>query len=118
MACADYDGGQVFMNLGPLLQFAFVNLPAGVQSHEAGPANVSVEYVTDDESELHPRTVRLSTSTWSVDLSQAPTTPPEALIIPPFSTADVCGDVFHSLEPVRFNRMGEGQGTTYEMVCP
>jgi hypothetical protein len=118
MACADYEGGQVFLNLGPQLQFAFVNLPDGVQGHEASPVNVSVEYVTADESELHPRTVRLSTSTWSVDLSQAPTTPPEALIIPSFTTADVCGNVFRSLEPVRFNRMGEGQAVSYEMVCP
>lgn len=92
-----------------------MNLPGGVQGHEASPVDVSVAYAAPDES--HPRTVRLFTNAWSVDLTQAPAQP-EALIIPPFSTADVCGDVFRSLEPVRFNRIGEGQGASYEMVCP
>jgi hypothetical protein len=114
MACADYEDGQILLNSGQP-QFAFASLPDGVQGHEASPVDVSVTYVTPDES--HLRTVRLSTNAWSVDLSQA-AAQPEALVIPPFSTADVCGDVFRSLEPVRFNRVGEGQGASYEMVCP
>lgn len=117
MACADYESGQILMSGGiqNRLQFVFVNLPDGAQGHEASPVNVSVAYVTPDES--HPRTVRLSTTAWSVDLTQAPE-PPVAVIIPPFVTADVCGDVFRSPEPVRFNRIGEGSTASYEMVCP
>jgi hypothetical protein len=115
LACADYENGQILTSSAGQLQVAFVNLPDGVEGHEASPVDVSVAYVTPDES--HTRTVRMFTNGWSVDLTQAPE-PPEALIIPPFSTADVCGDVFHSLEPVRFNRVGVGQAASYVMACP
>jgi hypothetical protein len=114
MACTDYDGGQILTSLAGQLQFAFVNLPDGVAGHEASPVDVSVTYVTPDES--HTRSVRLSTTAWSIDLSQAPN-PPEALIVPPFTTTDACGDVFHSVEPVRFNRV-DGQSASYVMTCP
>jgi hypothetical protein len=118
MACADYVSGQILMSGGiqNRMQFVFVNLPDGVQGHEASPVNVSVEYV--DPNEFDTRTVRLSTSGWSVDLAQAPEPPPGAVIIPPFVTADVCGDVFRSTDEVRFNRIGEGSTASYEMVCP
>jgi hypothetical protein len=115
MACADYEDGQILLNSSGEPQFAFASLPAGVEGHEASPVDVSVAYVTPDES--HLRTVRLFTNAWSIDLTQS-ATQPEALVIPPFSTADVCGDVFRSLEPVRFNRVGAGQDASYEMVCP
>jgi hypothetical protein len=115
MACADYESGQVLTSLAGQPQYAYVNLPNDVRGYEASPVDASVEYVAPDES--HLRTVRLFTGAWSVDLTQAPAQP-EALIISPFSTADVCGNVFRSLEAVRFNRIAEGQGASYEMVCP
>jgi hypothetical protein len=115
MACADYGFGQVSLNSAGQPLSAFASLPDGVQGHEASPVDVSVTYIGPDGS--HLRIVRLSPSAWSVGLTQA-TTQPEAMIIPPFSTADVCGDVFRSLEPVRFNRVGEGVDASYEMVCP
>ena len=115
VACADYESGEILTSLAGQPQYAYVNLPNDAQGYEASPVDVSVEYIAPDESHLH--TVRLFTSGWSVDLAQAPAQP-EALIIPPFSTADVCGNVFRFLEAVRFNRIGAGAGASYAMVCP
>ena len=115
MTCADYENGKISLNLAGEPGLAFASLPDGVQGHQASPVDVSVEYLGPDGS--HPRIVLLSTTAWSVDLSQSPEQP-DAVIIPPFSTADVCGDVFRSLEPVRFNRDGDGVDASYDMVCP
>lgn len=115
MACADYENGRISLNLAGEPGLAFASLPDGVQGHEASPVDVSVEYLGPDG--FHPRIARVSTNAWSVDLSQSPEQP-DTVIIPPFSTADVCGDVFRSLEEVHFNRDGEGVSASYTMVCP
>lgn len=112
--CADYASAQVLTSTAGQLQYALANLPMGVQAHEASPVELSVTYLTPDES--HLRLLRVSTTGWNVDLRQAPD-PPQTIIVPPFSTADVCGDVFHSREPVRFDRVA-GQATSYVKVCP
>jgi hypothetical protein len=114
LTCADYPGGQIFANLGGTLQFAFVNLPAGVAVHEAPPKPISVVYVTPDQS--FTSEVRFGISAWSVDLSNAPD-PPAALVIPPFTAVDACGDTFRSLEPTRFERASPA-GSAYVLACP
>ncbi|RYZ07400.1 MAG: hypothetical protein EOO73_12150 [Myxococcales bacterium] len=112
--CDSYASAQVLTSTTGQLQFAFASLPAGVQAHEASPVDVSVSYVAPDES--HLRVLRLNTTGWTVDLREAPD-PPQSIIVPPFSTADVCGGVFRSIEAVRFDRAA-GQATTYVKVCP
>jgi hypothetical protein len=96
------------------LQYAFATLPTGVQAHEASPVQLSVTYLGPNES--HVRQLRFIATGWNVDLRQSPE-PPASIIVPPFSTADVCGAVFRSTEPVRFDRAA-GQPVSYTKFCP
>ncbi|MDF3070327.1 MAG: hypothetical protein K0R38_5928 [Polyangiaceae bacterium] len=100
LGCADYASAQVLTTTAGQLQYAFASLPTGVQAHEASPVELSVTYLGPNESHVR----------------QSPE-PPESIIVPPFSTADVCGAVFHSTEPVRFDRAA-GQAVSYTKFCP
>jgi hypothetical protein len=113
--CADYAGAQVLRGTTGQLQFAFASFPGGVQAFEATPVDVDVTYLKPNE--VHLRVLRLTTSGWSVDLREAPE-PPESLSIPPFSTADVCGNVLHSRQPIRFDREADPATTVYTKFCP
>jgi hypothetical protein len=112
LTCADYASAVVLLTTSGKLQYAYASLPAGVQAYEGKPVALSITYLAPEES--HPRVLSFNGGGWSVDLKQAPE-PPETLIVPPFSTADVCGNVFHSLEPVSFDRQPDA---SYVKVCP
>lgn len=108
LTCLDFDA--VLEAAGGL---SYVDLGSFVTLREPFESTAQVRYVAPDQSVSYPLPFNLGSMRFRIQLDGAPADPAE-VVVEPFTTVGACGDVFQSIEPIRFVRLA---ADVYQVSC-